>query len=82
MLVLGSPAEVRRSAGAATIEEAFRTIVLENRSKEGESKSGGKPLEKPLGGEREMSRFESLRRFGASCGRNSARCGGIRPSSS
>ena len=46
VLVLGSPAEVRRSAGAATIEEAFRTIVLENRSKEGESKSGGKPLEK------------------------------------
>ncbi len=46
VLVLGSPAEVRRSAGAATVEEAFRTTVLENRSKEAESKSGGKPPEK------------------------------------
>lgn len=36
VLVLGSPAEVRRSAGAATVEEAFRTIVLENRAKEAE----------------------------------------------
>lgn len=47
VLVLGSPAEVRRSAGAATVEEAFRTIVLENRAKEAEkSKNAEKPAEK------------------------------------
>ena len=47
MLVLGSPAEVRRSAGAATVEEAFRTIVLENRAKEAEASRKAEKTEKP-----------------------------------
>lgn len=47
VLVLGSPAEVRRSAGAATVEEAFRTIVLENRAKEAEASRKAEKTEKP-----------------------------------